>query len=105
MLAYKNMMIAGDCLQHASCNTFASRWKVGSEGGNPNIPVATSSGRKALQSTTCRSDLPCASAILRTGAIPERVSQNSKFESSATLANSDELPGWNTTSSTVSEWP
>ena len=67
--------------------------------------MATSSGLRALQSTTCRSDSPCASAILSTGATPARVSQKSRLESSATLASSVELPGWNTTSSTFSECP
>jgi len=94
ILAYENMVLASDCLPHASYHSSASHSKMcWGGGGESDIPVATSSGRKELQSTTCRSDWPCASAILRTGAIPERVSQNSRLESSATLANSAELPG------------
>ncbi len=33
ILAYKNMVIAGDCLQRASYHSFASHWKVCTEGG------------------------------------------------------------------------
>ncbi len=79
------------------------------DGGNADTlkraPVASSSSRRPLQSTVCRSWVPCASVLRSAGPVPARVSHSSSPRSSPTLASSAPELGFHTTSSTVARCP